>query len=231
VPVTPRARRIVRSALWGVGLSVFALGVVCYVLQRTDPAWWDDHAEDRTARRAEEFENAVVSELSRVRPAGVPGSARSEEWSLRLSEQDLSAWLEHRLAPWAVSRLGRGVPDVAPRVRVRDGVIVLGVRAPSGQVVSAEVAARVDAQGQVWLVARAMRVGRLPMPRGLVFAGEWLTPGDSSVVRDVVEALEGRRPLGSGAVPVDAARRARVLDIRCEEGVLELRLVTEARPG
>ena len=86
-------RRRVALVLLGVGVSggmALLILLACLpVPEFTAPA--PDEAFDRRARQ---FENRFVSELTRVRPAQSP-------WAIRVRQDDLNAWFWNRLPDWA----------------------------------------------------------------------------------------------------------------------------------
>jgi hypothetical protein len=143
--------------------------------------------------RAADVENALVAQLSLVRPGswGADGVWRSQPWSISISEVDASAWLAMRLPRWVKSRDGDAAwpPQVAQvRVAFTDDSIIagalLGGRGGGGdgrgggagggagrgrvggevQVLGVEFHPSIDSTGALRARASRVHVGRLPMP-------------------------------------------------------------------
>ena len=113
-------RRVKATTFLLIVPAVLLLGLWLFVHR---PGWWSS-AGDRSPEAAAVgagLEQAVTSEITRVRPPG--------EWGFVLGEDDVNAWLVNRLEPWLVSRqdieLPEGVSD--PRVRFGDGWIEVGL--------------------------------------------------------------------------------------------------------
>lgn len=193
------------------------------------PAWWAEVEATLPAEQAREFENAALTQLSAVRPEG--GAAgeryRSGEWSVSISEADANAWLEHRLRGWAESQELEW-PGAVSKVRVRfeEGVVVIAARVlRDGRdvVVSARARVRFEESGALWVEVEGLRLGRLPVPAGLI--------REEIDEEEVREMIAGRRPVMDEAlIPVDSGRRVRLIGLRSRDGRLEVTARTEGRP-
>lgn len=199
------------------------------------PAWWGDRIDTGgidPMSKALRFENAVATQVSAVRPARAGGGEyASEEWSVSLSEADVNSWLSTRLSGWLASQ-GTAWPEgklTPPFVQLRDGVVVVAVGVIDGEserVVSLECVPAIYKGGGLVLTPHRMYVGRLRVP----FSQEWFARLAGGGDREAMEKFLGERPLADDAViPVDEARRVRIVKITPRAGRLEVVARTEAK--
>jgi hypothetical protein len=195
-----------RRLRWGfarVTLAAFftlaTIAGLCAWLALRPPPWWAVPAPDAgRADRGAAFEQALVSEFTRVRPTG-------SAWAIRIRASDMNDWLAARLPQWLASR------DLPPienaQVSLGNGEIRVGMaRGPA----VAWSAARPQAfGGGVRLEASAWGVGRLRLP--------W--PGPELV--DLAGWRQGE------PIPLPDGRRVRILDLEVLDGEIRLRLLTE----
>ncbi len=245
--------------MWlGVILAAMATPLfAAYLLSRATPSWWTrvEHAApvelgsvpaDWPARAAE-VENAVVAQLSLVRPGRRHGDGvwRSEPWSVSISEQDASAWLATRLPRWVKNREGEDAwpPQVAQvRVAFSDGRIVAGAMlrnsGEGSQVMGVEARPYVDEHGALRVPATKVRIGRVALPAAWLFGAITSRAGDflprealeSPTARSVSDALRGESVLTRDAViRLDDGRRVRVLNMNPHDGRIDLTFQTERR--
>jgi hypothetical protein len=223
---------------WRRGLLLLAaaaglIGLFLLVRQaRRPPAWWQPPpATAETAERGAAIEQALAAAFSRVRPDG-------EAWTLRLSEDDLNAWLAERLPQWVGSGFLGADPQWPPslglvqvhfgegRVEIAVELLDLGMVAR----LSAVPAYSREGWGLEWVDAG---IGRIDAG----IAGERLRGELVARLGELVEAeaLAGlRRGDGSGPAAVRLegfrladGRRVRIEGGRLREGELELTLATQ----
>jgi len=249
---TRRRRGLARRVVVVVSLAtvslVFIIAVLCAVLVGWTPGWWRtiDANDPAVAAAGADLENAVASELSRVRPgaaAGSPASARgwrSDEWTVEIGVDEANAWLNTRMRKWLTNR-GASMPDEVRQIEVafaagevRIGAVVAA--GDSARVVSALGRPFVDEDGGLWVRGTRLFAGRLRLPISWIAAGqgpEWLSgelrkaPGFAATL----DALAGKAPLA--AAPVIAlgdGRVVRVVGIKAAPGLLLVTCRTEATP-
>ncbi len=233
------------------GALVLAVAVGMY-LARGTPAWWPK-ASVGSDDDAQSLENAVVAQLSAIRPTDPAATAsegdgpavpwRSESWTVALSEADANAWLRARLKVWLANRnppvrWPREIEDV--RVRFFDGGVHVGaslIDDGTRRVVSATIAPDLRVDGTIWAPARGVDVGALPMPPGIVLGWvrdttDHLIPGGVRQIPELpvmLDAFAGSRPMfRDAAIRVDSGRRVRLLSLRARSGWVEITCRTEA---
>lgn len=244
---------------WGVGLSCLALGTgaVCVLLSlsltRQAPMWWRSVRPDdpRVAARAASIENTLVNDLYAGRPGdegfrpAEDGSWRSQRWTLRISAAEANAWLSARLPKWLANRedpvrLPKEIAEL--QVGFDDGVIRVGALVRAGgdpQIVSATLEPRLAPDGALWLPARWLHLGRLPVPAGPLLeraeAGgpDGLIPASLMALPETAamfRAFAGEAPIVSKAlIRLEDGRRVRVLGVSARDGVLEITCQTEVQ--
>lgn len=210
--------------------AVVVLAVTGVSLTRGTPRWWDDAARGDEAL-ALAFENAVLTQLSAVRPSEEGRTDRSAPWRVALSEADINAWLTHRLPGWLANQneafeWPRRVREI--RAACENGSVHIGVQI-DGSLVSIEASPQFDQRGALWLMVRAVRLGRLQLPASWVLSG--VVPREAlqqPEVREAIDMAMGRRPLMPEAVfPVDEARRVRLLELEPRRDRLDVAARTE----
>lgn len=248
-----------RALVWlGVILAALATPIFgAYLLSRATPAWWT-RAEQASSievggvpadwpARAAEVENAVVAQLSLVRPGRwhADGVWRSEPWSVSISEADASAWLATRLPRWVKNREGDSAwpPQVAQvRVAFTSDRIIAGAMLRNGgnasQIMGVEVHPYVDSVGALRVPATKVRIGRVALPAAWLF-GAITSRADDFIPKEVLEtptaravsdALRGEAVLTRNAViRLDDGRRVRVLNMSPQDGRMDLTFQTERR--
>jgi len=251
----PRTKRLV---FWsGLGVSAMACFALAWavLLMRGAPVWWRtiSPGDTRTTRVAQEVENGVVSALHEVRPtderfeAPDEGHWRSEAWHASLRAVDANAWLNTRLPKWfdSSSEETSWPGDLAGvQVEFDHGKIHVGaevLRNGRRRFISATLAPEVNAKGELWMRARTVRLGRLPIPPTWVLGGGGDVPAiryvpgefrDMPETRALFEAFIGLRPLLTDAVlQLEDGRQVRLLSLVPRDGRLEFTCRTEVDPS
>ena len=218
--------------LVGVVLALGAAGgLIAWRITWQFPAWWAPPDPAQAQALAERVEYRVVEEAHRIRPEG-------EAWRIRITEQQINAWLSSRLLQWVAhahdlewpQRLG------VPQVRVGEGFISLGLAVEEKRGLRF-VACRAEPQvlnGRLALTTQRVWLGRLPIPgaplRVLASRIDGAAPDRFTADPKVEAAL---RLLG-GALQLDPAlrlpdgRRLRLLSVHCRQGAVILQLSTTA---
>lgn len=247
-----RARRglVVCTLLLIAGLTVALLAAGA--MMQKSPPWWRrvDAQNIQTVQSAQQVENGLTT-LFHMERAGRPDPAHpgrriSDEWRFAVRAVDANAWLNTRLPAWLTRREDLSAwPEEVRQIQVefRDGRISVGVELHAAGVVrvlSADVRPEVRPDGSLWLPAEAVRVGRLPLPTALVLRGA-RREADAMVpvsIRQTADSdLLWRAFLGDAAVAtvptvrLPDGRRVRILGLRAQHGVLEVRCRTEWEAG
>lgn len=227
----------------GVGLAI--------TLSHQAPGWWQsiDLKSQDLATTAQAVENGVSSLITEARQGSTP-AARSAPWSMSLDQPSANAWLNTRLAPWAINRgLMKSWPGEIVEIQVHfdDGCVDIGVLVEAGgarAIISARIEAAVHEDGSLWVVAQRLQVGRMPVPTGwlessaasavdssrpTLFSGS-LIPGslslpssvrESPAVKSLLRALSGQEALMPRAIlNLPDGRAVQVLGLEPKDGKL-----------
>ncbi|MCA9287833.1 MAG: hypothetical protein KDA05_04565 [Phycisphaerales bacterium] len=226
-------------------------GFAATAMMRRSPAWWRavDVRDPETLVAARDVEDGLTTLFHmdrRASPSPANGQPlASDEWRFTVRAGDANAWLNTRLPAWLTrSEDLSSWPDEVRQLQVdfRNGTIWLGVELDVGgmvRVLSAEVHPEVREDGSLWLPARVIRIGTLPLPAGAVLStakgrADDLVP--ASIRRQADTNLLWNAFLGRSAVALEPAirlpdgRRVRILGLRASGGVLEVRCRTEWEP-
>lgn len=233
-----RLARAFTAFLLGLGALAAAGLLVAVLLGGARPAWWRDVPVGAGDRRtlAGAVDNGAWTTVTQLRPlsAGEPGAriAMSEPWSVSLSAEGATAWLNEKLPRWlATQHHPVRVPDGAEfQAAFEEGVVRLGMRIPDrvpggnetgdGRFVSLALRPRIDGDG-LWLPAASASIGRLDVPVVAIFADP---PGElASLLRGRVPALRG------AAIELPDGRTVRLLGFEPQGGRLVLTMRTELR--
>ncbi|HZW11252.1 MAG TPA: hypothetical protein VFF69_15220 [Phycisphaerales bacterium] len=240
-PATARLRRIRKWAVsvgLGIVLGACVAAAVAASLVSQAPSWWrtTNPTDPATIRAGEEVENGVVNVIYEVR------ETPAAPWTVTLHAADANAWLNTRLGQWLANsdaefEWPREVENL--QVQFDDGLIQVGVQFNGGereQILSATLRPEFRDDGSLWVAARSISVGRLPIPAGWIVerAGsiaEGVVPArvleDPETAR-VLRALAGECPLDPDPVlELGDGRRVRVLRIAAERGRLLVQCRTE----
>lgn len=216
--------------------AVFASGLGAYGLAARTPGWFDGAVPDRAeARRlAQRLENRIITEAYRFRggPVSGPDGVRrtGEDWRLRVSEEEATAWLTVRFPEWLANR--------DPPVRMPPGVGDLRAHFANGR---AWIAGRVDEN--VYSISSGVRVSDAGVRLAGVRAGigslwwpvSWGGLKLVGLVNGESGSAEAQRLLGGGgsliaggAIRLEDGRRVRILEVTIGAGALEVGCRTEA---
>lgn len=173
------------------------------------PSWWEsaqvidpDAPSDAIA-----LENRMTSALTRVR--------EDPDWNVAIEQDNLNAWLAHRLESTIRTHLGDDAWDGSlreVRVRLRDGEITCGARIPhdhGSSVVWVRMELLIDDEAR--FIARPVEaaVGRTRIPVS------W------------VEGYLGKENLGEARVDLGDGREVLIRAIRARDDRLEFALRTQ----
>ncbi len=215
----PRRRVPLRSALLAVGTLAAALFLLA-IVQMRPPAWWAPVApSDAMAERAERFEQAIVSEMHRVRDSEAP-------WAVRVRESDINAWLAARLPLWCEHA---GIERIGPaQVRLTPATIDIGLE-------THDLPAIAVARFRPSIEATALRpsleaasLGRLSLPilgdHAIRSAAIALGDAEGDLRATLVRAL--RDESVSSTFELGDGRRVRLRDLEVRDGELLLEFET-----
>lgn len=226
-------------------------GFAATAMMRRSPAWWRavDVRDPETLVAARDVEDGLTTLFHMDRQASpspaLGGSIASDEWRFTVRASDANAWLNTRLPAWLTRAEDLSTwPEEVRQLQVdfRNGTIWLGVELEVGgmvRVLSAEVEPVVREDGSLWLPARVIRIGTLPLPAGAVLStakdrADEMVP--ASIRRQADTDLLWNAFLGRSAVALEPAirlpdgRRVRILGLRASGGTLEVRCRTEWDP-
>lgn len=233
----PAAAQACSRALLGLSAVVAPAVVTVALLWGQRPAWWNDAPAaagpgERRRTLALAVDNGAWTVFTQVRPMarseGVPVGqhATSDPWSVSLSGDSATAWLNEKLPRWLDAQ-GAAPPSALPlgaelRAGFEPGVIHLGVRVPEpagDRFVTISIRPRMDERG-LWLPAAGVTLGRLSVPLSAVLARDG--GGLHDVLRGVSPALPG------GSLRLPDGRRVRLVRFEPVEGHLVMTMRTEA---
>lgn len=176
---------------------------------RRAPSWWEGAmaAQIDAPQDAIALENRMTSALTRVRA--------EPDWNVAIGQENLNAWLAHRLESTIQTHLGDDSWDGSlreVRVRLRDDEITCGARVPhdhGSSVVWVRMELDIDDEGR--FVARPVEaaVGRTRIPLA------W------------VEGYLGEENLGEARLDLGDGREVLIRAIRAREKRLEFALRTQ----
>lgn len=237
-------------------LLVLAAVLACAVglvitLSRQPPGWWqpiDLKAQDLAAT-AQAVENGVSLLITEARQGDSP-AARSAPWSMSLDQPSANAWLNTRLAPWAINR---GLMTTWPseiveiQVNFENGRVDIGALVEASgtrAIISASIEPSVREDGSLWVFAHGVQLGRMPIPAGWLEASATraagspaptllsgsLLPGslslpssvrESPAVKSLLRALSGQEALMLKAIlNLPDGRAVQVLGLEPKDGKL-----------
>ena len=219
-----RTKSLTRSGGTGRSLDRFTIVCLCAIALvcvstivvlfklsglRRAPSWWTDavivHVD--ASESAIKLENRVTSALTRVR--------EEPDWNVAIEQENLNAWLAHRLEPTIRTHFGDEAWDGSlreVRIRLRDDEITCGARIPDrhgSSVVWVRMALLIDKDQR--FVARPVEaaIGRTRIPVS------W------------VEGYLGEENLGEARLDLGDGREVLIRAIRARDGRLEFALRTQ----
>lgn len=245
-----------RRMLTGAGLLTVALASLVFLtaLSMTGraPTWWRtiDPASPVTLQIGTDLENALVDELSRVRPAAAghasspAGAWQSDDWGFSIPASDANAWLNARLPKWLANRTEPiNLPQDLTQLQVEfdSGLVHIGAMVRQGdtsRILSATLQPRLEPDGSLWFTATWLHAGRLPVPASWVVQRA-ADPRSSYIPEKIrrlpetaamLRAFAGEIPIiQTPVVKLGDGRRVRLLSLAARNGRLEIRCRTEKR--
>jgi len=115
--------RIVARALVVLLILVSVSAFVLWRLTHVPPTWYDPPADTQKTRDlADRTEYRLVEEAQKIRPP-------DEQWTVRIREHQLNAWLATRLPQWIDRNVDNDWPDQlgTPQVRLTDAGIDVAI--------------------------------------------------------------------------------------------------------
>lgn len=237
--------RRVRRFLLGLLLSIVLIGAggiyTAWRLSWQKPAWYapPDPKSERITALADDAEYDVLEQSQKVRPA-------DESWTLRLTAEQINAWLAARLPAWVEHDANLRWPDRigTPQVLIDVDGVRIAVPVSIGASASANSAQRTVVATLLPTIAPD---GRLSLTLGSLALGKVWIPGTPvtrlvETVRDASpEFLEHPQVLqaidvlaGKSTLPPEYdladGRRVRVNAVRLTRDAIEVTAVTIARP-
>lgn len=220
--------------VWLIG-AVFVCAAVGYGLTLRTPSWFQNVAMDgpEARRIAQRLENRIITEAYRFRgepTAGPDGVRRTgEDWRLRVTEAEATAWLAVRFPEWLANR--------DPPARLPPGVRDLQAHFGSGRawvagrvedsVYSLSTSVRWNERG-VWLSGVRAGVGSLWLPASWGGLGMVGVLGRDEAGGSALRIVSGDEPLvPGGTVRLEDGRRVRVLRATISAGAIEVDCRTE----
>jgi hypothetical protein len=250
--VIRRRARIIAAIALGLIAGATITAIYIYSLTLHTPQWFKAlDTSDNTPARAIEFENAVLTEFSKVRPADAERTPdqpwRSQPWAVAIDPADLNNWLRHQGPRWASHQAAANAAPTWPaalqsiRLASQPGnTLRIGALVKESDQTTRFFALRaipeIRSDG-LWLHTREVEIGELSLSapwvldRARRMIGQ-MVPADVRALPDLetlLDAASGTRPLISQPkVRLADGRKVRILEIRCEENRLILTWQTEA---
>jgi uncharacterized protein YpmS len=238
-------RRRVKRFLLGVLLSLLLIGAggayTAWRLSWQKPAWYapPDPRDARITTLADDAEYKVLEQSQKMRPS-------DESWTLRLTAEQINAWLAARLPAWIEHDANMRWPEQigTPQVLIDVDGVRVAVPVSIGSKASASAAQRtvvatllpaIAPDGRLSLTLNSIALGRVWIPgtplTRLVETVRDASPEflDHPQVQHAIEVLAGKATLPPEYDLADG-RRVRVKDVRLTRGAIEMAAVTIARP-
>ena len=237
-------RRRVKRLLLGLVLSLLLIGAglayTAWRLSWQQPSWYapPNPSDARVVMLADDAEYDVLEQTQKVR-------SQKERWTVRLTAEQINAWLAARLPAWIEHDANIDWPKQigTPQVLIDSGGLRVAVPVTAGEgaatftrtVVGTLQPSMAD-DGRLSLKLKSIALGRVWVP------GEPLTKLVNAVkdaspeflnhpqVQRAVDILAGQRTLSSDYDLADG-RRVRVKEVRLVNGAIEVSAVTLADGG
>ena len=221
-----KKRRRVLVLVIAAGLVVVGAGWV-WVLVRSAPSWYSpaDAGDAEAAALAERAEYRLVEEYHRIRGEG-------EQWTVRVREEQINAWLAARLPEWIANREGLSWPEGVgvPQVHIEEAGINVAVEAEytgRKQVVVMRVVPEVR-EGELWARMDRVGLGRVSVAgspaealAGLIEeAGSEGAMGEE-VMEELLKMVSGERGV-EWSVELADDRRVELVDVVLSEGAIDV---------
>ncbi len=212
-------------------LGVAAGGAVAWRMSWMAPSWWVSPVPDdaQAAALADRVEFRLTEEAHKIREDPV--------FRLRITQEQVNAWLATRLPDWVAHRSGAPWPPQLglPQVRLGKGTASVGidVMTESGRrVVVADFRPRIRG-GRLEFPIASVGVGRVRIPGASAAALVDRLRGplsaelaDDEVMDALSEALRGERHLDP-VLRLSDGRTVELLEVSCEDGAIVLRCRTK----
>ena len=232
--MAPKRRRVrVRWRVLAVVLTLLAGGGLWLGIAVTHkPTWYapPDRNSEAVVELGHDTQNRVITQVHRVR-------GDDPSWTLRLTEDEMNAWLAVNLPGWLESETGRTWPDDVslPVVHVGADGVTVGVLIPEhfgDRVVSIRVLPEVTEAGDVIVRADRVALNALALPgpvarHTLGVVRELVGDRATNQSFDRVVAVLFKTPRCRLSSTLGDERVVRVLNVTLGEGFAELRCVTE----
>lgn len=232
---------VVLLVLLVLGLAAAAIG---RKLWHTEPSYWTQNQAFKTQTdtetltdRADRAFNRILSELSDSRgyqPSELSTSPDSlGVRTIRLSFEEANAWLSTRLYDWLANQNRQMPPGVADPMLAASGDSLVAAfqyqNAEINQVFSVFLSLEFLENGQAVLSIDGIRGGRLPLPTQSVLER---LPGENENTGQPNQALAvlmGEQPFDP-ILPIDGARRARIIGMEVDDDGVALIVQAEPNP-
>lgn len=229
-PSQSRRKHLHRGILLRIALVMTALvcasAATLWQLVNTGPAWYEPPViSDERDQLGDRFENRLLQEAQNIRPP-------DENWTVRVREDHLNAWLANRLLPWIEHEPDMQWPAelAPPQVHITKKGI--------------DVAVDINMEGAHTIVVARLspRVteGGIAIDLERIGAGRLMLPGDPTErVRAVVEDLRKNEQISADLeeyllkfaeggddlireIKLVDDRRLRLLNVVCNDGSVDL---------
>jgi hypothetical protein len=215
-----------------VALLILALAASAAIVawlwwaSRSAPEWW---REDQALNPAlvELGHDVEMSVLEKVHEARRP----EDEWRVRITEEQVNAWLAANLRPWLAHRRIEWPDGVsAPQVRFGAGVVDAAAAVGEGRarrVIVLRLAPRLESAlvvlrlEQVAIGRIGIGAGRIEEVAALVEERVAASAADPAAIEDVIDVLLEGRPLDP-MIELADGRRVRLTGIEIDEDFVVL---------
>ncbi|HVP72124.1 MAG TPA: hypothetical protein VMS30_00200 [Phycisphaerales bacterium] len=229
-------RRRVRRFLLGLILSLLLIGAglayTAWRLSWQQPAWYapPDPRDEQVLKVADDTEYRLLEQTQKVRPV-------EEPWTLRLTAEQINAWLSARLPAWIEHDANLDWPEQigTPQVLIDEGGLRVAVPVTTADRITRTVVGTLQPSiaddGRLSLKLRSMALGKIWVPgeplTKLVNAVKDAAPEflDAPSVQQAIDVLAGRSTLPPDYDLADG-RRVRVKNVRLLRGAVEIQAVT-----
>jgi hypothetical protein len=228
-----RIKRIVIGLALTLLLLAAGSGYVLWRLSWQSPSWFapPNPNEPRVASVADDAEYLLLEQTQKIRPA-------AEQWTLRITQQQINAWLATRLPQWIEHDADMHWPEQigTPQVLIEPDGLRLAVPVSGGGVESARAVRRVVV---ATLKPAITADGALALPLTRISLGKVWVPGEplgrltdalrqaapeflgDPRVQNAIDVLAGRKTLPPEYVLTDG-RRVVLTGVKLGEGAIEL---------
>lgn len=216
-----RVRQVV-LLLFFIGLGIFLWFIWA---ASAKPAWWNPpQASDPVVRElADTVEMRVIEETHKVRePLDI--------WRVRVTEEQVNAWLSSKLHAWVEHEYGKSWPPELGRVQVHfgegaahAGIEIFGDESDSAHIASAQCRLELTEDGALRVLTERVSLGRVALPSTNVEAiSTFITERFPNTVD--IDALDQAIAILTGNEPIDPVfelgdgRRVRLVEVELHDG-------------